>query len=494
MLAIRRAAAASAFTLCGLLLGAGETSLDAFLSHLRTQSGELYGRHVSGTLVPADDGAQTQTRVEYDGLRMTVRNCSAGACTGTYFDGERNYRVDANDTMLLQSPAIDSFTRTIRTISSYAFAEKNFTRSGGSVIDRGVRRDGGKILRALEVHPAGGDTLVALIDLRTGLLNAIVSKDERQGLEYRDYRDVGGIQLPFEIWTAGKRVTQYAARSIERDPFSPPRGLVPVFGPRTTASTMVAGSNVPIVSCAIGGHSVPCLLDTGNFSMSMSLELAEKLGLELFGSIKVSGIGQYVTGYVRGPALRVGSAEFPPALYVVLHDLHRLGYDLVLGTDVLANTNVWIDYAKRELTILAPDGGAFAGTAVPISFESFIPVAQVGLGPTMVPLAIDTGDQSAVNLAYDFYSRNQNLFTAQGKADVAGIGGTSDQITGEIPSVTIGPFEVRNQKIGSTRNAQPTAKGHLGGGFLSHFNLFLDYARSRIGLLPRTGDAAVRLK
>ena len=494
MSALRHFARASALLLACYAFGAAPASstnaLAGFLAKVRAASGDPYRRHIVGTLAPSGSVSDVESSVDQDGARIIVHNCREGICTGSYFDGERTYTLDPNDTALANGPSADTFERSVRIISSYAFASPDFVRAGGTLTDRGVRRMGQHLLRAIEVRPVSGMALMALIDLRTGLLFAIVSMNEAQGYEYRDYRSVGGMMLPFEIWAGGRRVTRYATRALATTPFRAPRGLAPQFAAVRQGVQLVPKTSVPIFTCTIGSETVPCLLDTGNSGMSMSLELSEKLGLELVGSLRVSGIGQYVTGYVRGPALRVGSALFPAALYVVLHDLHRLGYDLVLGTDVLASTAAVIDYGKRELTFY-PLGSTFGGSAIPLQFENFVPVANVRLGDLPVQLAIDTGDQSTVNLAYDFYEKNATLFTVKSTLGVSGIGGATEQLIGRIPSVGIGPFTLTNQKIGATRALQPTAKGHLGGGFLSHFTLFLDYARARIGLLPRADDKAV---
>ena len=225
----------------------------------------------------------------------------------------------------------------------------------------------------------------------------------------------------------------------------------------------------------------------------MSLELAEKLKLEPQAtSFDVRGVGKYVTGLVRAPDLRVGGATYPAATYVVLHDVRQYGYDVVLGADAFAHARVTIDYGAREVAFAAAGGDAGPATALPMTFENFIPVVDVGLDATTVALAIDTGDAGTINLSYDYYERHPSLFATTGHENVAGIGGTSEEVTGDIGTIRVGRFELERQHVGATKKLAATAAGHIGAAILRHFTVTFDYAARRVELEPRPGDAAVR--
>ena len=92
-----------------------------------------------------------------------------------------------------------------------------------------------------------------------------------------------------------------------------------------------------------------CWFDTGNSGLAMSLELAEQLNLNPVGVFSVSGLGFYATEVVRAGPLQIGSVRFGDAEYVVLSDIHRYGYDLVLGADVFAATPLTIDYGRHTI-------------------------------------------------------------------------------------------------------------------------------------------------
>ena len=109
-----------------------------------------------------------------------------------------------------------------------------------------------------------------------------------------------------------------------------------------------------------------------------------------------------------------------------------------------------------------------------------------------VRLMIDTGDDSGINLADDYYALHRTLFKPTGKTRIGGAGGMAEQITGEIPSVRIAGFTLEHQKIGAQKQTARIADGHLGSGFLAHFAVIFDYAHARVSLEPRSGDASIK--
>jgi hypothetical protein len=156
---------------------------------------------------------------------------------------------------------------------------------------------------------------------------------------------------------------------------------------------------------------------------------------------------------------------------------------VVLGADFLGMTGVAIDSNAHTLRLgaAAPTGGI----AIPLSFENFVPVVSVHLGTVDTQLAVDTGDESNINLAYDFYSKHSSLFEVTEHRLVSGIGGSSVELIGSIPQVTIGDYRVGPQRIGATRTLEGTAFGHLGAAFLRQFEVEFDYAAAELHLTPK---------
>ncbi len=482
------------FTATLALAGADDsrTQLDALLTRVRDAGGRPYRFHLRAVAKQSADAAADTFTVDDDGPRTLLRRCSGQLCSGTYLDGETVWAINLNDTALPLEPE-DSRRITLRAIEGEAFADPGFEAGGGHVALKVPLRlnDGRTMLRVAVTAPRGA-TLDALIDRDTALVTGVRGQDV--AVTYSDWRAVGDLTLPFEI-DSGSTVRRFDARTIEPAPLGAPRGLAPRIegGSTSVAFASLSRPTVdPIVPCSIGRERVACLFDTGNSGLSMSLELAERLGLEPLGkSLQVRGLGEYETGVVTGPELQIGGARYPGAYYAVLHDVQQYGYDVVVGADAFAHATVTIDYPAHELR-LAPEAASAAGdAAIDIAFENFLPVTTVLLGDTKALLAIDTGDESAINLSSAFYALHPGVFTPQTHARVAGIGGTGDELLGTIERVDVGGFSLLNQPIGTTNRSLPTAQGHIGSGALSHFVATFDYAHRRVGLSPKRGDGAI---
>ncbi|GAC1548325.1 MAG: hypothetical protein NVS3B16_21140 [Vulcanimicrobiaceae bacterium] len=475
---------------------ASGNSLDALLERARNASGAPYRFHIVSHSHESRQGRTFEVTTETDGLKYRARSCSKAICSGFYFDGERSFESNLNDTALPLSTRVDALQLTLRAIVSYAFTAPDFRSAGGQIVEREpVLRDGRRF-RRLSIAPFRGALLDAIVEPVTGLVAGIVSDERKYAFELRDARRVGGkLMLPFSISLNGSEIERFESRTIETTPLVPPPGLVPTIASNAAPLAMAKldrASDQPVVPCAIGGQTVLCLLDTGNSGLSMSLELAERLGLEpRGGAFDISGVGRYVTGVVRAPALSVGPAAYPPAQYVVLHDLHQYGYDVVLGTDVFGRARVTLDYGKRQVSF-APESAGAPGGGIVLGFENFIPILPLRIGEQIVPLAVDTGDESAINLAYEYYEAHPALFKPSGSVTVKGIGGASDELTGELARVRIGDYDVLRPRIGATKRLPATARGHIGSGLLRHFEVTFDYRRSRLELVPRAGDTNVR--
>ncbi|MGB9652727.1 MAG: aspartyl protease family protein, partial [Candidatus Cybelea sp.] len=302
--------------------------------------------------------------------------------------------------------------------------------------------------------------------------------------EYRAYRRVGIFTLPFEVLHDGQLFERYDDRAPVSSRLAVPHGPIPSFKGPPAAVPTDPRSVTPIVDCSLGGVALRCLVDTGNSGLSMSSELASRLGGPVVGTYQILGLGGYSTEVVRAGPLRVGNATYPDAYYAVLTDLRRYGYDVVLGADVMASTGIQIDGAAHVIRFGTPI--AQSRVAVPLSFENFVPVVTIGLGNVETSLAVDTGDESNINLTYDFYGKHPGLFNVTQRRFVSGIGGSSVEMIGQIPQVTIGDYRAGPQEIGTTQTLHGTAFGHLGAAFLQQFVVQLDYAGAELRLIPRT--------
>jgi hypothetical protein len=429
------------------------------------------------------EGEPAVVSSESEGLRVTLRHCTGELCDGTYFDGERLFTVNLNGTALPESPQPVPYLRSLRLVASLAFLAPSFLTHGGRFGDAGTAMLNGKIYRTIVVGDGFSIPMRVYVDPNTSLVRYAREFGGNDTFEFRDYRRVGAFTLPFEVLHDGQLFERYDDRAAVSSTYYPPHGLQSSVHGAPAVIPTDAKAIEPIVDCSVGGIALRCLIDTGNSGLSMSTELATRLGAAVVGTYQVRGLGGYTTQVVRAGPLRLGDATYSNAYYVVLSDLKRYGYDVVLGADIFGTTEVVMDLASHLVTLGTPL--AAHAIDVPISFQHSVPVVRVGLGNLDTELAVDTGDESNVNLAYDFYAKHPGLFTVTSRRFVSGIGGSSVELLGEIGAVTIGGYRAESQRIGTTWTLHGTASGHLGAAFWQQFVVGFDYANGELHLIPK---------
>ena len=467
-------------------LGANRSGSDvvSLLERMRAAAGPVWQTHFVSVSRLTLGGGQSVVSSDSEGLRLTVRHCTGELCNGSFFDGQHLFSINMNGTTLARSLEPEPFLRSLRIVASLAFLSPSFLAHGGQVGGAGTGTIDGKAYRTIVVGEVNAVPLRLYIDPQTALIRLARELGGNERFEYRAYRRIGIFTLPFEVLHDGQLFERYDDRAPVSSRFVPPHGPVPSFkGPPATVPTDPR-SVTPIVDCNVAGIALRCLVDTGNSGISMSSELASRLGGPVVGTYQILGLGGYSTEVVRAGPLRIGNATYPDAYYAVLTDLRRYGYDVVLGADVMASTGIQIDGAAHVVRFGTPI--AQSRISVPLSFENFIPVITVGLGNVETTLAVDTGDESNINLTYDFYGKHPGLFNVTQRRFVSGIGGSSVEMIGQIPGVTIGDYKTGPQEIGTTQTLHGTAFGHLGAAFLQQFVVQLDYAAAELRLIPRT--------
>jgi hypothetical protein len=475
--------------LCALglaTLGASGPSGDflRLLDRMRVASGPVWNTHFVSISRLNLAGEVTVVQSESKGVPFVVRRCSGEICEGTYFDGKRLYSVNMNDTALPRSPDPEPYLHSLRLVASLGFLSSSFESQGGRLDDTGTATLEGKRYHTLLVVDPGAIPIRLYVDAASALVRFARDVNGDDTFEYRDYRHVDGFTVPFEILHNGGVLERYDDRTPVGSAFHPPHGPVPTFSGEPQTIQTDPEHVTPIVNCKVAGVEARCLVDTGNSGFAMSSELAARLDAPVVGTFGVRGLGGYSTQVVRAGPMQVGNATFSEAYYIVLSDISRYGYDVVLGADFLASSSVEIDASAHTVKFRAPVGGD--AIAVPLSFENFVPVVDITLGSVDTQLAVDTGDESDINLAYSFYSKHSTLFTVTERRLVSGVGGTGVELIGNIPRVTIGDYRTGPQTIGTTQSLQGTAFGHLGAAFLQQFTVHFDYAAGELHLTPKS--------
>jgi hypothetical protein len=459
-------------------------SLSHLLARMRELNGPVWSAHLTSVSHVMRNGETVDLKSETQGLRFASYECNGALCDGTYFDGERVYAININGTTLPEANSADPLLRAERTIASFTFLAPEFTAQGGHIVDDGPTAISGELYRTLLISNGDAVPMLAYVDPKTASVKYMRDVNGDVTLEYRDYEPVAGrFMLPMQVLRNGAPLERYDRRDAVSTPFETPHGPVPVFAARPAILATDPTLATPVFACSLGGIATTCLLDSGNSGLSVSLQLAEELNAPAIGSFRVRGLGDYATEVVHGGALTIGSMTLPAANYVVLHDIDRFGYQVVVGADLLAATTVQLDNAAHRVVF----GAAVPvdGYTVPLAFDNFVPVVDVLLGSLPSQLTLDTGDESSINLAYGFYQAH-HVFQPTGESTVSGVGGSSVELQGTIPTVQIGGYSIESPKIGATPNLPNSELGHLGAGLLSHFNVTIDYAAGMLHFVPLT--------
>lgn len=480
--------AARLFLLCTIVAataGVGPAMpLSDVLAKMRAVNGGLYNMLVVSTAPHLVDGTTTQEITEATGLRYVLRECSGAMCIGSYFDGATFYQFNVNGTLLPSDDQSARELRAFRLLGMLGFLDPRFEAEGGEIDDGGTFAFKGCECRRIIVRGKDSAPVSVYVDPRTGLVAGARGVEKDWTVKFGDYRRVDAFSLPFSIDFNDAPLERYTSRAITSGTLDPPHGLTPTVNDSERAGLPLDPAAVsPIGNCRIAGVDARCLIDTGNSTMAMSAQLAQRLRLRPIGALPISGLGVYTTEVVRTGPLQMGNVDFGTADYLVLSDVERYGYDLVLGADVLGAMPVTIDYQHR-LLVFGNDDPASQSNTLRMHFENFIPVINATLDGRDAQLAVDTGDESNINLAYSYYLKHPDLFAITSTAQVGGVGGLSVEDQGELSQIRLGGITAQNQPIGTTRTLQGTADGHIGAAFLSKFRVVLDYPHEQLYLTP----------
>jgi len=322
-----------------------------------------------------------------------------------------------------------------------------------------------------------------LIDPQTALLRAIADPGANPFVIFADQRGVGNTVLPFEIDPVGAPVEKIDERSIEPEPLRAPQGPKTTFASKPVEVPLARDTLAPRFPCRVENVPATCLLDTGASGLAMSLDLADRLHKTPIGEIELEGLGVLGSGVVRASSLHLGGLDVGDALYAILPDAAPFKADVVLGADIIGRCVVRLDLRERTIAF-EPLGTEPRGTLLPLRFNGYTPTVPISLGDLPAEMAIDTGNESSIDLPIALYRAHPKLFVSRGVRGVAGVGGRGTQTVGQIPRVGIGSFTLQNVEIGATDVGYPTVP-RLGAAFLSRFVVEFDYANARMGLATR---------
>lgn len=496
----------------------------AYEATTTTLADVLAGAKTSGGKFSEHDGTLRVTYAVHDGgLDGTERDVWTG----------QDYRSDSTDGPFVTAEGRNNGQRW----------ETN--ENGYTLLKRGIHQRTEANVRAL-AKPDPGDDVKLLGRLRAPAdvyVVRVAPKDGREELRfydassfrllrretlylgklvvsaYDDYRDVDGAAVPYRTTISDGKVENdavYTVTAIKLDgPVAPEEVSIP--GSRRLPVVMPAG--VPsvrlparidgwgriIVRLTVQGRGLDFQLDSGAAGVVINRDVARQLGLRTYGRWSNTVAGTFTTGRAVIPKVEVGP--------IVMNDLVVLALPFsfendeatrvvgLLGYDFIAGCVLKIDYEHGTVDAMPsesfqPPAGSITLDAilddqVPIIWSKF----NDAVGDRFI---LDTGADDIVVFsgfakkypaAVDDHSPKKILSRLFNLVQANGVGGR----------LNLRPVMIANMQVGNVRYSdyiafvmtgdQPAFEGEdldglIGAAALRMFDVYLDYAGSRVVLVP----------
>jgi Aspartyl protease len=257
-----------------------------------------------------------------------------------------------------------------------------------------------------------------------------------------------------------------------------------------------------------GSQPLWMILDTGSSVTVFDESVSKTLGLRFNGEGNVYGPGQGAAqklAFASHAALRLAGAELDDQTVATMpldwfsRELGRTT-DGLLGSNIIRNYVVEIDYANQVLRLLDPATYSYSGPGqrLPLQFIwDNIPsvraevVAQDGTAITGIFL-IDSGATTAIWLTKAFSEAHPEFLSIPETIEVrnvVAVGGELSTRLGRVPAVRLGGFVVANPSAQFSQNssgifATPGLAGTIGAQMLRRFKVVLDYPHMEMILEP----------
>ncbi|MDR3444867.1 aspartyl protease family protein [Dyella sp.] len=376
----------------------------------------------------------------------------------------------------------------------------------------------------LEATPHGGRSITLWIDSATHRLDRAMWNSSFLTVtqRYSDYRDVAGLQLPFDVRTSAttnsgtqdgdeqETVERYQAlpavpaQALQR-PDGTVRDVSMLHGASRAVSPMQLEGGALLIHVSINGKGpMPFILDTGGHAI-LTDDAAKKLGLTSTGKgvSTGSGPGSMTTAYTQVQHLTIGDADVKDLTFLVMpypYSFYERGTREpiagILGLEIFERFAVTFDYDKQQLILQPFDHGQAPaegeGSPVTLRFTDDMPLVSASLDGKQGMFGVDTGN-SGYTLMFPQWAEREGLATRYLKGvpvSGGGVGGSFVSRFSHARSLQLGDQHVSPAlaqltppDAGATGN--PTEAGNIGQDVLARFTVHFDYRRQRMYLQPR---------
>lgn len=391
----------------------------------------------------------------------------------------------------------------------------------------------GAKVRRLTLKPprrhAGVDYAVVGVELASGIafdywINDDTHRIERRQevvdgktftIDYRDFRRVGAVTLPFEesVRDAKDGADEETLRvstivlnqPAARMDFSLPQPAVmqgfSAARPTVTVPFEPCEAHICVMLTLNGQGPFKFILDTGARNV-ISDKLYRRLRLPAQGVAVLSGLGQQTERGVLTTVRQIGLAglTLDHQAFFTSPTLDDLPIDGTIGYEWLWLTPTLIDYAARQLTFHDPGRFVYRGgaSATPLSFHDKTPQIEGVLDGLPGKFTIDTGSDFSLTMSKPFverfglvekYRAGQVVQTAQV------IGGTTEVLKTRGKLFEMGGVKIADPTLelstrgGGTLNST-TLAGNISNGILRQLSILFDYQGGKVYIAPNQAAAA----
>jgi predicted aspartyl protease len=457
-----------------------------------------------------------------------------GGLTGTrreMWDGE-NYRIDSTVGPFVTAWGRHGDQRWETNENGYTLLQRGIHKRGEANARAVAKADPAAVkvlgrLRApadvvvLSVAPADGRperrfydaTTMRIVRREVTYLNRLIVET------FEDYRTVDGVTLPFKTTLSDGRPDNDETDTLTAikvgDPIGaselavPPSRRMPVALPEGVRSVRLPArierDGHIIVRLIVKGRGLDFQLDSGAVGIVLNKDVAAQLGLPTYGRWSQTVAGTFSSARTVVPRIDIGAVSMTDVTVELLPFAQQQDFDTkvvgLLGYDFIAGCVVKIDYANGRVDAIPysqfqppPDGAILDAT-----LDDGVPMIALKMNNAVGPrFILDTGADDVVAFSgfakahaadlddhspQKIASRFFNLVTAQG------VGGTLRMHATMLDRIQLGDVLYRDWIVFVLQKDQAEfegedADGLAGAAILRAFDVYLDYASSRVVLVP----------
>jgi len=434
------------------------------------------------------------------------------------YDGHQGWTVDASGVSHELSGS------SLRSVISSAYETSDSFLFPGRLPGRvdAAGEDANHPEPALTLVPEGGDPITVYLDGRSFLpvREETSGPGGRRTITFSDWREVGGIKLPYVVHQSNGDPKFDAVITTEVAEINAALAPELFTNPGNTASPIRFSTDLQKAVSPVdvylqhvylpvrvnGSEPGWFFLDTGAERSFVSTAWAEHINLVVGGGIRAGGVGAGSTtmGVSGDVVVSLPGAEVPLkglGVWDLSSFLPLIGrqWDGDLGYDVISRLIVRVDYERRELTLSDPATFVPSDRAValPLTFLGNLPLVRAaivlpGQAPIEADFVIDSGASGSVHLASPFANHHHvvDALRHTTTSTTRGVGGDTTGVAGRIATFQLGPYALAEPVVAFSTSlkegllASPAIGGMIGGEILERFTVTLDYPHRRILLEP----------